>query len=88
MLLRILASVILLFSVLFAPFWVTVILALICMAYFPFFLEAVFLLLLSDLLYGAPEMRLFNTTYVSFILTLIFFIIFELLKKKIRYNQK
>ena len=86
MTLRILASTILLFSILFMPFWVSVILAFASMAYFPFFLEAVFLFLLSDLLYGVPEPRLFNLTFVSFFAALICFIILELFKKKLRLN--
>ena len=88
MILRILASVVLLLSVLFMPFWVSVVLAFASMAYFSFFLEAVFLFLLSDLLYGAPEPRFFNSTFVSFFATLICFIILELLKKKLRFNPK
>jgi len=84
MLFRILASVILLWSVLFMPFWVSVILALMGMVYFPFFLEAVFLFFLSDLLYGIPEPRFFNTVFVSFIMALVCFIVLELIKKKLR----
>lgn len=88
MLYRILAAIILLLSVLFLPFWVSVILALAGMAYFPFFLEAVILFLLSDLLYGASEAKFFNITFVSFILALVCFIILELFKKKLRFNSK
>ena len=88
MLLRILASIILLWSVLFMPFWVSVILALAGMAYFPFFVEALFLFLLIDLLYGVPEPRLFDMVFVSFTPALICFIILELLKKKLRFNSK
>jgi len=87
MILRILASIILLLSVLFMPFWVSAILALAGMAYFPFFLEAVFLFFLSDLLYGVPEPRLFNIVFVSFILALTCFIIIELLKNKLRFRD-
>ncbi len=88
MVLRILASIILLLSVLFMPFWISVILALAGMAYFPFFLEAIFLFFLSDLLYGVEEPKLFNMLGVSFIFTLICFIILELLKKKLRFRLK
>jgi len=87
MVLRILASIILLFSILFVPFWVSVILAFAGMAYFPFFLEAVFLFFLSDLLYGTSEIKLFNTVFVSFILALVCFIILELLKNKLRFPR-
>ena len=82
--LRILASVILLWSVLFMPLWVSAILAFAGILYFPFFLEAVFLFFLSDILYGAPELRFFNNVFISFLMVIVCFIILELLKKKLR----
>ncbi len=91
MVLRILASILLLLSVFFAPFWVTVILALTSMAYFKFFIEAVFLLLLSDLLFGVkvgPSLSGDSTfTPVSFLVTLVCFIVIQLLKDKLRLEQ-
>lgn len=86
MILRILASVILLLSILFMPLWVSVILALLGMVYFSFFIEAVLLFLLSDLLYGAPEPKLFNIIFASSVLAFIYFVILELLKNKLRLN--
>jgi hypothetical protein len=73
---------------LFMPFWVSVILAFLGMVYFPFFLEAVFLFFLSDLLYGVPEPRFFHTVFVSFIMALVCFIVLELIKKKLRLRSK
>lgn len=87
MALRILASIVLLLSVLYLPFWVSVILGLATMAYFPFFLEAVFLFFLSDLLYGTPEPKFFNMVFVSGGAALVCFILIELLKKKLRFND-
>ncbi|OGI94510.1 hypothetical protein A3A03_02320 [Candidatus Nomurabacteria bacterium RIFCSPLOWO2_01_FULL_40_18] len=81
---RILASIVLLFSILFMPFWVSVILALAGMAYFSFFWEAVLIFLLSDMLYGAPEIKLFHMIYVSFGSALIVLILIELFKQKLR----
>ena len=88
MVLRIFAFFILLFSILFMPFWLSVILGLAGMGYFSFFIEAVFLFLLSDLLYGTLEPRLFNIVFVSFITALICFTILELFKKKLRFRSK
>ncbi|MBI2627629.1 hypothetical protein HYW72_01730 [Candidatus Nomurabacteria bacterium] len=88
MALRIISGILLLISVLFMPFWVSVVLALIGMAYFSFFLEAVFLFFLSDLLYGTPEPKFFNVVFVSFIAAFICFIILELLKKQLRFRLK
>jgi hypothetical protein len=88
MALRILASIILLFSILFLPFWMSVIWALAGMVYFSFFWEAVFLFLLSDLLYGVPEPKFFNMVFVSSILTFVCLATLELLKKKLRFRPK
>ncbi len=84
MLLRVLTGLILLFSILFMPFWLSVIIALGAMAYFPFFWEGVFLFFLSDLLYGAREERFWNVFFVSFFVSFIVLIIIESVKKKIR----
>ncbi|OGI79040.1 hypothetical protein A3F19_03255 [Candidatus Nomurabacteria bacterium RIFCSPHIGHO2_12_FULL_37_29] len=67
------------------PFWVSVILAFMGMVYFPLFLEAVFLFLLSDLLYGAREAKLGGMIFVSFIITVVVFILIEFLKKKLKF---
>ncbi len=75
-------------SILFMPFWVSVILGIVGMIYFPFFLEAVFLFLLADVLYGIPEPKFFNIALVSFGLALICFILLEFLKKKLRLHSK
>ncbi|OGI60840.1 hypothetical protein A2814_03450 [Candidatus Nomurabacteria bacterium RIFCSPHIGHO2_01_FULL_38_19] len=85
MTLRILASVILLISVLFFPFWLSVILALAATVYFSYFLEAVALFLLSDLLYGVKETKFFDTVFVSFIVASILLVIIELVKKKLKF---
>lgn len=85
MALRILASVVLLFSVLFLPFWVSVILALVGMIYFRVFWEAVALFMLSDVLYGAPQVKFFNLVFVSFFVSLLVLIIVETLKKKLKF---
>lgn len=85
MLLRILTVILLAISVLFFPFWLTFIIGFASIIYFPFFLEAVFLLLLSDLLHASFEGRFLGVPYISFLITLLFLIITELLKKKVRF---
>lgn len=86
MMFRILASFVLLFSILFFPIWVSAILALALMIYFSFFIEAVFLFLISDLLYGTPKPVFFDIVFISFLIAIIVFIIIELSKKKLRYD--
>jgi len=85
MALRILAFFALLFSILFMPFWISVVLALLAMAYFSMFLEAVFLFLLSDLLYGVGENRLFGIVLISFFASVLLLVLVELLKKKLKF---
>ena len=87
MLLRILASIILLLSVLFMPLWLSIILAFAGMLYFSFFIESVILLFLSDLLYGATEARLFGVVYISLIISVVLLTCVELFKKKLKFYQ-
>jgi len=86
--LRILASIILLFSILFLPFWLSVILALAGMIYFSFFFEAVFIFFISDLLYGAKESRFFGIVFVSLIISLLLLILAEFFKKKLKFYPR
>lgn len=88
MIYRVLSSLILLFSILFMPIWVSVILGMIGMIFFPLFLEAIFLFFLSDLLFGVSEASLLNVTFVSLIFALAVFLVIELLKRKLRFQTK
>ena len=85
--LRIFAFFILLFSVLFLPFWVSVIIGLAGMIYFSFFWESIFLFFISDLLYGIKEARFLNIFFISLIISFLTLIIIELLKKKMRISN-
>jgi len=58
------------------------------MAYFSFFIEAGLLFLLSDLLYAVKEIKFFNITFVSFLFSIIFLLVIEFLKKKLRFYPK
>ena len=83
---RILASIILLLSILFLPFYISVILAVVGIVYFSFFLEAVVLFFISDLLYGAKESNLFYITLISLFISILLIILLEFLKRKLRFN--
>ncbi|MFA6353615.1 MAG: hypothetical protein WCW93_01645 [Candidatus Paceibacterota bacterium] len=87
MILRISAFILLLFSILFMPFWLSVVIALCAMIYFNVFWEAIVLFLLSDLLYGIPETKFFNMVFVSSIVILIVLIIIEAIKKKLKFYK-
>ena len=86
MVLRILASVIILVSVLFMPFWLSVILALAAMVYFSYFVEAVALFLLSDLLYGVKEAKFFGAIFVTFLIAVVCLVLLETIKKKLKFH--
>lgn len=85
MVLRILASLILLWSVLFMPFWFSAVLALAGIIYFPIYIEAVALMLLSDLLFGTRVAQFSGMLYIAFITAAIFLVIAELIKKKLKF---
>lgn len=87
MLIRILASILLLFSILFLPFWVSAILAFAGIIYFNVFGEAVIFLLLSDLLYGVRETKFYGAVFISFAAALISLLVIELAKRKFRFQQ-
>jgi hypothetical protein len=66
------------------PLWVSVILAIASMIYFPNFWEAVILFLLSDTLYGVKEAKFSGMLFVSFVTAAIFIVVIEIIKKKTR----
>jgi len=84
--LRIIACIILLFSILFMPFWTSAILALAAMVYFSFFWEAALLFLLSDFLYGAAENRFLGVVFLSFIIFILLLLLTEFFKKSLNFN--
>jgi len=87
--LRISASILLMFCMLYAPFWVYAPLILLGMVYFVWFWEGVALFLLSDLLYGIPEVRFLGIVFISFIISTLLLIGLEFLKKRLKfYNHK
>jgi len=88
MILRITSFFVLLFSVLFMPFWVSAILALVGMFYFNVFWEATALFFLSDLLFGIREVKNSPIIFTSFFISVLFLITLEILKKKLLIYNK
>jgi len=82
MVLRFLVGIILLFSALFMPFWVSFILVLLGLAYFPIFFEAVLIFLISDLLYAVPQARFLNFVFISSTSIFICLIVLEFIQDK------
>jgi hypothetical protein len=88
MVLRFLAFFILLFSILFLPFWVSAILAILAMIYFKNYWEAVILFFISDFLYGTMGTKYAFLTFTSGIFALIFLLLIEFLKKKFKFYPR
>ena len=88
MLLRIISAFIILLSILFFPFWVSLILALGAIIYFRVFWEAVVLFLVSDLLFSMKESRFLNITLISTIITVVLLIVIEYIKRKLKFYKK
>jgi hypothetical protein len=85
---RIISILILLFSVTFLPFWVSVLLGLSAMFYFPIFFEIVILALVSDLLFGVPSQVLWFSSFTTVVSTSIVLVLVEIFKKNLKYYPK
>jgi hypothetical protein len=85
MALRIVSFFVMLFSILFFPFWVSIVLAILGMIYFAFLWETIALFLLSDLLYGTREGKNPPLIFISFIISAVLLIIIEIVKKKLKF---
>lgn len=84
---RIFFSILVLFSLLFLPFWISIALTILGITYFDFYFEGVILIFLLDLLYGVKEVRFFNLTLLATIIILIFFLLKEIFKKKFKFYK-
>lgn len=80
-------SIIFLCSVLFAPFWLSIIMALFGVFYFSVFWEGLILFLLSDLIYGVKEEKFFNIIFISLIIGTLCLVLIEILKKKLKFYK-
>ncbi|MES2416117.1 MAG: hypothetical protein V4504_00220 [Patescibacteria group bacterium] len=85
--LRIFCALILLFSNLFLPLWVSFILLILGVFYFDSFFEGFAVMFLVDLLYGVPVDRFFGFTLVSSFVALCIVILGFFLKKKLKFYQ-
>lgn len=67
------------------PFWFSALGALVGLALFRNYWEAVFILMISDAMFGAKVSKFMNFTFVSSATAFLLLIIFHFLKKKIRF---
>ncbi len=87
MLIRIAASFLLLFSMLFMPFCVTALLALTGIIYFTFYWEVAVIFFLSDLLYGTKEAKFHGEIFILFFVVLFVVLLAEILKRKLKFYK-
>jgi len=88
MLKRIIFSGILLVSILFFPFWISVILGFLGIIFFRRYWEVVILFAVSDLIFGSFGSRFIELPISSTISSLIILILIELFKKKLKFYNK
>ncbi|MFC1720851.1 hypothetical protein ACFL0K_01210 [Patescibacteria group bacterium] len=81
---RIIADLILLLSVLFMPWWLTVILAFVLVFYFKSYYEFIIAGVLTDALYGVPQDWLFDLTLMYTSFSIVIFIFIQWLKTRLR----
>lgn len=86
--LRILAFIVLLLSVLFMPIYITAFLGLLAIIYFSKFWEGTIVFLFSDLLHQVKDNKTFPIIFLSFIISLLVLISLEFLKKKFNFYQR
>lgn len=82
---RVLFSLILLLSVLFAPLWLSLLLVVFGMFYFFMFFEGIVIFLVSDLIFGVAERGYFGIVFSSAVIALVLFVIIEISKKKLKF---
>lgn len=85
MVVRVIFSLLLIFSVLFMPYWVAAALAFLGIIYFSMYWEAVLIMLFSDLLFGTPIYKLGGMTFVSFLGAFFVLIVTEVIKRRLKF---
>lgn len=82
---RVVFDLILIVSVFFLPFWITAILLVAGTVLFPWFVELFFFSLLVDLVFGVPELRFFNFQYIVTLFAAVIFIIYQLIRPRLKH---
>src|SRR3989344_977938 len=80
---RISTAIIMLISIIWGYWWISVILALIFLFLFPLYYEIIFWGVLYDALYGVPLELFYNIPYTFSILAIFIFTITFFIKKKL-----
>lgn len=80
---RILFFIIMLFSLVFAYWWITWCLAIILLFYFPVYFEIIALGIVYDALYGLTLPEFWNIKYIFTLASIVLFLISLIIKKRL-----
>ncbi|HEY4486918.1 MAG TPA: hypothetical protein VJB70_04270 [Candidatus Paceibacterota bacterium] len=87
MALRIIAQFIMLFSLLFLPWWVTALCGIVFLFFITSFYEIIFWGFLGDVLYGTQITSLYNFSYLMTVGALVLFVLMQYAKKEMRLYE-
>jgi len=85
---RITFSGLLLISILFFPFFISLIIAVAGMFFIKYYWEVLVLFFIFDLIYGIQGNTIFSFYFGSLLLAICLLLIIEFFKKKLRFYQK
>ncbi|MFA7285333.1 MAG: hypothetical protein WC011_00590 [Candidatus Paceibacterota bacterium] len=80
---RIIYSVLVLSTILFWPFWISLFMIFIGMLYFNKYYEGLALIIIFESLYSVPEVKIFDLYFVYTISFFFVFVLIQYLKKKL-----
>jgi hypothetical protein len=82
---RICYDILLFISVLFLPFYISIVLGIVGMFYFSFYIESVIFFGISDLLHGAPVAKFHNFEFILFTSSALGLLVVEFSKTKLKF---
>jgi hypothetical protein len=82
---RLIANIVLLLSIFFMPWWITLLLGVIFISIFPNFYEIFIMGILMDLLYSYPKELFFNFNQIFSLGVILIFVFIEKIKKYLRF---
>ncbi len=88
MLKRFVSDILLLFSIIVMPWWLTVLFVIVLLFYFESFYEAIIAGFLIDFTYSIPTELLFGFRFIFTALFVILFLLSGPLKRRLRYYSR
>jgi len=84
MLIRVIADIVIFFSILYTPFWLTLLALIGAAFYFRSYYELIGGGILIDMLYGTPLVKFFDVSFITTIITVSLYFIIDRIKQNIR----